>query len=317
MNSVLSISARTDESGALVLGTPKDAPPDAVIRYCYPWDGPRLLFIQGEYLAPIEPIPGAEIRFRLFLRRRAISDVQSWVFDGDADFPPTTMIPRTQNRDFTAYDWSSRHRAVCELARKRKPRLILFGDSITHFWGGDPVDPPLLDYLRMAPDRWDACMGAWSHVNMGFGNDRIENMLWRVLHGELDYADPHALCCLLIGTNNFAVNTNEDMTRGIEHLCQAILQKLPEGKILIQGIYPRGDLGSDLRERMNALNDEWGKLAIIDGRQIFFHDTGCCLLLPGGMIREGVSRDGIHPSREGYELIAQELHPVLRELMKL
>lgn len=309
------ISVKIDESGALVLGIPKHAPAGASIRYCYPWDGPRLLFIQGEYLAPIEPVPGTEVRFRLFLGRKAISDVQSWKFEGEASFPPSTVIPRTQNRDFTAYDWGERHRAVCRLVEERRPSLLLFGDSITHFWGGDPVDPPRLDYLRMAPDVWEACMGEWSHVNMGFGNDRIENMLWRVLHGELDDADPHALCCLLIGTNNFTVNTNEEMTVGMENLCRAILQKLPEGKILIQGIYPRGDAGSEVRRRMDSLNDVWSRLSIVDNRQVFFHDTGSCLLCPDGTIREGVSRDGVHPSRYGYELIARELHPVLKKLM--
>lgn len=306
-----SISTEFDEFGSLVLGIPKNAPDGATIRYCYPWDGPRLLFIQGEYLAPIEPIPGVEVRFRLFHGRKAISDVQSWRFEGEANILPRTMIPRTQNRDFRAYDWGARHRAVCSLAKERTPSLILFGDSITHFWGGDPIDPPKLDYLRMAPDAWDECMGAWSHVNMGFANDRIENMLWRVLHGELEHVDPRAFCCLLIGTNNFTVNTNEEMTMGIEHLCHTILQKLPKGKILLQGIYPRGDVGSDVRERMDALNDEWSRLPLIDGKRVIYHNTGRCLLFPDGTIREGVSRDGIHPSKEGYERIAKELSPVL------
>ncbi|MEG0025033.1 MAG: GDSL-type esterase/lipase family protein [Akkermansia sp.] len=311
------ITARLDEDGALELTKPC-ANDGTHIRYCYPWDGHRLLFIQGEYLAPIEPSPGLEVRFRLFSGRKGISEMQSFTFPcemGEQKLLPTTMIPRTQNRDFMAYDWGARHRAVCATVSQRKPKLVLLGDSITHFWGGDPVDPPLLDYVRMAPDIWDDCMSGLSCVNLGFGNDRIENALWRVLHGELDGTHPEALCCLLIGTNNFSENTNAEITEGLCHLCEMIKNRLPHGKLLIQGIYPRGEVGSDTRNRMNELNETWRRLPLLDGHQVFYHDTGACLLRSDGTLKDGVSRDGVHPSRAGYGLIAQELAPQLKNIL--
>ncbi|MEI6297865.1 MAG: hypothetical protein WCO84_09610 [bacterium] len=51
---------------------------------------------------------------------------------------PSTLRPVTQNRDWRVYDWAKRHAEICELVRSRKPELVFIGDSITHFFGGEP-----------------------------------------------------------------------------------------------------------------------------------------------------------------------------------
>lgn len=69
-------------------------------------------------------------------------------------------------------------------------------------------------------------------------NGRIENVLWRIYHGELDgYAANHAV--LLIGTNNLDLNTDAEILEVLQFVVNAIKERLPSCKILIAGLTPR------------------------------------------------------------------------------
>ena len=50
----------------------------------------------------------------------------------------STTIPVTQYRDAAVYDWSTRHEEILSL-KKEQPVTVFLGNSITHFWGGEPV----------------------------------------------------------------------------------------------------------------------------------------------------------------------------------
>lgn len=317
-------SVREQEDGGLVAELSPLAPVGTTLRYCFPWDGPRLLFIQGEYLAPVYCDPGTIVRFRAFLGRKAISEVLSVTTSRghqDSETTPTVLVPRTQNRDFSAYDWGTRHRAVCDLVRTEHPRLILIGDSITHFWGGLPSDPNRPDYMEVDPEGWNRSFGEEQVANLGFGNDRIENVLWRMQHGELEGVHPEACCVLLIGTNNLSVNTNEQIVMGIEKIITEFMERLPKAKLLIQGIYPRQvtEVTSDWNDRIDAINEKLREL--VDESQgnkgvtcLHFANPGRRLLDSTGQLIEGATRDGLHPTQLGYRLIAEELIPAIAQL---
>ena len=202
------IRASLNEAGELVL-TAMNAPPEAVIRMDVNADSPRMLCTQGRYLAPVQAPPGARIRFRLFRGKRGITPPETFIMPGTppARAVPSTLIPCTQDRDFMIYDWASRHEAACRIVRETHPNLLFIGDSITHFWGGAPVDEPHRDILQKSPETWNLCTAGMRAVNLGFGYDRVENALWRLRHGELDGAEDNAVCVVLLGTNNLAENT--------------------------------------------------------------------------------------------------------------
>ena len=199
------IRASLNEAGELVL-TAVNAPPEAVIRIDVNADSPRMLCTQGRYLAPVQAPPGARIRFRLFRGKRGITAPETFIMPGPppARAVPSTLIPCTQDRDFMIYDWASRHEAACRIVRETHPDLLFIGDSITHFWGGAPVDEPHRDILQKSPETWNLCTAGMRAVNLGFGYDRVENALWRLRHGELDGAEDNAVCVVLLGTNNLA-----------------------------------------------------------------------------------------------------------------
>lgn len=50
---------------------------------------------------------------------------------------PSTCIPCKQHRD--PYDWNDRHEAVLQLNKEDAPEILMIGNSITHFWGGEPA----------------------------------------------------------------------------------------------------------------------------------------------------------------------------------
>ena len=47
-------------------------------------------------------------------------------------------VPKLEN---DCYDWWQRHEAVIAAKQKIDPEIVLIGDSITHFWGGEPASP--------------------------------------------------------------------------------------------------------------------------------------------------------------------------------
>ena len=105
--------------------------------------------------------------------------------------------------------WMGRHESICKDAREGYPEVIFIGDSITHFW--QDVGKP----------HWKKNYAKYSPINMGFGGDRIQHLLWRLQNGELEWIEPK-LAVLLIGTNNSADNTVEEITEGIEVVCALI-----------------------------------------------------------------------------------------------
>ena len=36
------------------------------------------------------------------------------------------------------YEWRARHRAILEQVRNHPPKAVILGNSITHYWGGEP-----------------------------------------------------------------------------------------------------------------------------------------------------------------------------------
>ena len=123
-----------------------------------------------------------------------------------------TTTPVTQNRDHAIYDWPTRHAAVLEFNRTHQPEIVLIGDSIIHYWGGERW------HRRRGPPTFGIAPSPVVLENLGFGWDRTENVLWRINHGELDGISPK-LIIIKIGTNNTGINSADDIADGIEAVC--------------------------------------------------------------------------------------------------
>jgi lysophospholipase L1-like esterase len=202
----------------------------------------------------------------------------------------STTQPISQRRDANTYDWETRHNQVVQLNQAQQPELILIGNSITHFWGGLPASARV-----NGASAWKKYFDKAKVINMGYGWDRIENVLWRIYHGELDNIAPKQIV-MMIGTNNLQYNTDEEIVTGLKFLIAAIQAKQPAAHILLMGIFPR----RNMEERVKKLNKLIARINA--GSNVKFTDAGS-LFLKQQKIDESLFSDGLHPNEAGYDLL--------------
>ena len=222
---------------------------------------------------------------------------------------PTTAIPVPQSREWNAggYNWRDRHRDLLALAASQPARLVFIGDSITHRWGALPHDPT----PRTGATIWQKYYGHRQALNLGYGWDRIENMLWRLQHGELENAQPQ-LVIVMAGTNNFEVDSPADIAAGVSRLCDEIHRQKPSAHILLLAIFPRGV--SITTPQLDATNRY---LAELDARTyITFKDIGKTFLNQHGQLTEQVMPDLLHPNAEGYRRWATAIEPIVAAFLQ-
>lgn len=207
----------------------------------------------------------------------------------------STTKPVSQSREWKNYKWEERHQQLKDMNTKHPPKICFIGNSIVHFWGGYPKGP-----LESGGDSWKASLEELDIRNFGFGWDRIENVLWRVYHGELDGFDAEQIV-LMLGTNNLHLNTNDEIIEGLNLLIEAIKIRQPMSKIRMVGILPRRENEPRLVE-LNSLISNLSKRA-----NVYYTDIGSVLLKENGEIDESLFRDGLHPNEEGYNKLAPKL----------
>ena len=194
-----------------------------------------------------------------------------------------------------------RHAQVLKLNKEKAPEIVLIGNSITHYWGGEPTA-----HIVRGQDSWDKLFKGKEVRNMGFGYDRIENALWRIYHGELDGYQAKKVI-LLMGTNNLGKNTNNEIIDGINELVRAIRHRQPKAEIYVAGILPR----SGQEVRVAALNELLQTRLKSD--EATYIDMTSEMIQPNGRIIKELFTDGLHPNKEGYQRMAKMLVKVIKE----
>lgn len=212
-----------------------------------------------------------------------------------------TQIPTRHNREPGSYVWEERHHEILKLNQTEPTKIVFIGNSITHNWGGKPLNNRI-----KGADSWAKYLEPLQVRNFGFGWDRVENVLWRVYHDELDGITPEKIV-INIGTNNLHLNTDDEIVQGLDLLVQAIQARQPQAKILLLGIYPR----RGQEERVITLNK--GIQALAQSLKIGYANIGKVLVLKDGKINEALFSDGLHPNAEGYELLGKDLEPLLKK----
>ena len=199
-----------------------------------------------------------------------------------------TTIPTEQSRD--SYDWMERHNQIIKNGREAKHfERVVIGNSIMHFWGGTK-------YLKRGEEAWNTYMQGT--FNMGCGFDRIENMLWRVYHDELDGFTADNIY-MMVGTNNIGLSSEEDILGGIEHLVQAVRARRPEAKVVLMGIFPR------VKDEQFAKRLCVGIENLAQRMGVEYRNPGLNLLKEDGSVDTSLFTDGLHPNNEGYSRVAE------------
>jgi lysophospholipase L1-like esterase len=207
--------------------------------------------------------------------------------------------------------WMAMHHSFVKQAKERRSVALVFvGDSITQGWH------------TAGKATWDRFYAPRNALNLGIGGDRTQHVLWRLDHEEVDGLKPKVVV-VMIGTNNFGRNTNEEITAGITKVVERLRSKLPEAKILVLGIFPRGEHeqgASDAQTEMaldprpGAVNASIAKLD--DAKNIKYLDISKAFLNESGRLSSSIAPDFVHLSRAGYRAWADAVEPILCELME-
>jgi lysophospholipase L1-like esterase len=164
--------------------------------------------------------------------------------------------------------------------------IVFFGDSITHNWESKGKDS-LAELSK-----------TYSILDIGYGGDRVQHLIWRGLNGELDGFKAKCVM-LMIGTNNR--EPVEDIAMGIRRLLDVIAQKQPQAKTLLLPIFMRGKDAADERrianEKVNAIIKGYA-----DGEKVIWVDFNSKFLDKNGDTG-WIMKDRLHTDAAGYKNI--------------
>lgn len=194
------------------------------------------------------------------------------------------------------------HNNFVKIAKEGKAEVIFLGDSITAGWGGQK-------------SIWEKSFGQYKPANFGIGGDRTQHVLWRIQNGELDGIKPKA-AVIMIGTNNSGSDSAEGIAKGVTKIVEHIRAKLPDTKILLLAVFPRGEKATPNagREKLRAVNAIIAKLD--DGKSVHYLDIGSKFLQEDGSLTKEVMPDFLHLSAKGYQIWADSISGKLAELTK-
>ena len=252
---------------------------------------------------------------RIFLNRFAVTLLISLIFNFEAA-PAAELAkehPSTAAQVRLASWWFDRHaEKIAEIEKSNNPKderkieLLMVGDSITNNFDkkgpGEPV--------------WKKYFTPLNALNLGFGGDRTNHVLWRLEH--LPKIKPAPLAAsLMIGTNNICWGSDKpkQAAEGIQKISRKLNAMYPKMKILVLGVFPRREqLDHPHRKQIIELNSYLPDL-LKDIPNVSFMDIGSEFLDEKGFLSREMMPDTTHPSEKAHEIWAQAITPKLKEMM--
>jgi lysophospholipase L1-like esterase len=230
-----------------------------------------------------------------------------------APAPKVDASAAIEKKDTTGA-FRKKHESFLERGKAGPIGVLMLGDSITEGWG-------------KAPHVYERYYGKMDPANFGIGGDQTQHVIWRIENGELDGIRPKVVV-LMLGTNNSGGHTAAEIAAADKKIVEMIRAKLPETKVLLLAIFPRGARKdakgvvteaaiADATKRMaviTAANAELAKLD--DGKNVRFLDINAVFLGQDGKIPWQIMPDQLHPTAAGYQLWAEAMQKPLAEMMK-
>ena len=221
------------------------------------------------------------------------------------DYKTVSVTPDKLNEWWSINWWTPRHEKKLEEVKAlgKSSQVVFIGDSITEGWE------------KSGATVWERNYKSLNGLALGFGGDRTENVLWRLLNGEVDGLAPK-VAVLMFGTNNTGHRQEDPKTTaiGIKRNIDELQKRLPDTKILLLAIFPRGETPDDPLRRLNAKVN--GIIAgYADQQKIFFLDINQAFLQADGTLSKDIMPDLLHPNEKGYDIWAKAMAPALDKLL--
>lgn len=201
----------------------------------------------------------------------------------------TSLVTTTPDPGIT---WSAeRYADIRAELRTTRFNLIALGDSLIHGW------PQAL---------LESVVGG-SALNVGFGGDKTQNVLWRLQDLDWSAQSPKAVV-LLVGTGNIG-HPACAIAAGLAAVIGRIRTVFPKAKLLVVSLLPRGINMREFDDKIVSVNrhlatvrEAWG-YTLVDVHDGFLceHSTPCRLFRP----------DNLHLSQPGYEQLTEAIRATL------
>ena len=237
-------------------------------------------------------------RFLTFAIAVSISAMSTCPAQQDAKSPAITPQPRVE-------DWWVKRQAekVAEMS-KGGIDLLMVGDSITQ------------NFDSVGAEVWKKHFEPRKAINLGFGGDRTNHVLWRLDNLPKLKTAPKA-AVVLIGTNNICWGSDKprEAADGVKAIAAKLQNLYPEAKVLVLGVFPRRrELTHPHRKQIIELNSYLPEL-LKDIPNVTFIDIGPKFLDDKGSLSKEMMPDSTHPSEKGHEIWAEAIVPTLKEMM--
>ncbi len=205
--------------------------------------------------------------------------------------------------------WVARHEGFVREAQNGGVDILFLGDSITDGW------------RNRGSNVWNKYYAPRHAANFGVSGDRTQHVLWRMDNGELDGIKPKVVV-LMIGTNNTGKekdtgkirNTVPETIAGVQAVVRELRAKLPDSKILLLAIFPRGTLDDPQRAQVALVNTVIARLD--DGKMVRYLDIDPKFLEADGTLPKNIMPDLLHPNERGYQIWAAAMEPTLDEMLR-
>ncbi len=215
----------------------------------------------------------------------------------------TTPVERPEQRS------QERHARFNEISKEGEAPLVFLGDSITQGWEGK------------GKVMWNKHFAPLKAANFGIGGDRTEHVLWRLQNGNFDGLNPK-LIVLMIGTNNTGHQgrdgyecSAQQTADGVRAILDTLATKCPDAKVLLLGIFPRGENADDALRKQNEETNAIIK-TFAEGQRVHWRDLSSEFLKPDGTLSRDIMPDLLHLSEKGYQIWAKTIKPDVVALMK-
>ena len=197
--------------------------------------------------------------------------------------------------------WLARFAAQKRSLRGLNPKTVFIGDSLVERLPG------------YDPDSWKTLQRNYDAANLGLFGDTTSSLLYRLQNGVLHGLKP-SLVFLCVGTNNVGLTDDVDQTLGgIMAVVHELRRQLPDAKIVVSSILPRGAIGDDaFVPKLNSMLSK--QIFDEDYQHVRFSNAARAFL--GANYRSGdFEISSVHLTRSGYQrwvkVILQDLTQAL------
>lgn len=194
--------------------------------------------------------------------------------------------------------------------------VIFLGDSIFEHWitGTDLTIPR--GNLKDMPELWKSLFEGHA-LALALSGDRCKHLLFRLLNGEMPETLQAKAWWILIGTNDVADRcSKESILVGNLAVLEEAMRRKPTSRFILQGLLPRGRErldNSTLWQDFRWINAHLECLAEASSQLEFYNGSSLFLTENGNYVNRSRMYDYLHPTLEGYTIMAQDMIQRLTE----